>query len=175
MARIAAPGATLGLPEVTLGIVPGAGGTQRLPRLVGLGPALSLIGEGRIIQAQEAETMGLVDAIATDPVASAGTVPIPARPATGVLPAPQREAVLRYVQRESGFDASVIVKTGACGFQWAGVRRRTVLAMGSGRCPSWEVQMEFADRELRTTYGGFFRAADPYAHIRVHFGAGKLG
>ncbi|MFG1189738.1 3-hydroxyacyl-CoA dehydrogenase NAD-binding domain-containing protein [Xanthobacter flavus] len=91
-ARIAAPGATLGLPEVTLGIVPGAGGTQRLPRLAGLGPALSLIGEGRIIQAQEAETMGLVDAIATDPVASACTIPIPARPATGALPAPQPDA-----------------------------------------------------------------------------------
>ncbi|MFG1272242.1 3-hydroxyacyl-CoA dehydrogenase NAD-binding domain-containing protein [Xanthobacter flavus] len=91
-ARIAAPGATLGLPEVTLGIVPGAGGTQRLPRLVGLGPALSLIGEGRIIQAQEAETMGLVDAIATDPVASARTIPISARPATGALPAPQPDA-----------------------------------------------------------------------------------
>ncbi|UJX46246.1 3-hydroxyacyl-CoA dehydrogenase NAD-binding domain-containing protein [Xanthobacter sp. YC-JY1] len=91
-ARIAAPGATLGLPEVTLGIVPGAGGTQRLPRLVGLGPALSLISEGRIIQAQEAETMGLVDAIATDPVAMASTLPIPARPATGVPPAPQPDA-----------------------------------------------------------------------------------
>lgn len=88
-ARIAAPGATLGLPEVTLGIVPGAGGTQRLPRLVGLEAALSLIGEGRILQAQEAEALGLVDAIAADPVASARTVPIPARPATGALPAPK--------------------------------------------------------------------------------------
>lgn len=87
--RIATPGATLGLPEVTLGIVPGAGGTQRLPRLVGLGPALSLICEGRIIPVQEAEAIGLVDAIASDPVASARIVPIPARSATGALPAPR--------------------------------------------------------------------------------------
>ncbi|MFG1241491.1 3-hydroxyacyl-CoA dehydrogenase NAD-binding domain-containing protein [Xanthobacter sp. V7C-4] len=87
-ARIAAPGATLGLPEVTLGIVPGAGGTQRLPRLVGLEAALSLIGEGRIINAHEAEDIGLMDAIAADPVTVARTFPIPDRPATGALPAP---------------------------------------------------------------------------------------
>ncbi|MFG1290866.1 FAD-dependent oxidoreductase [Xanthobacter versatilis] len=87
-ARIAAPVATLGLPEVTLGIVPGAGGTQRLPRLVGLEAALSLIGEGRIINAHEAEDIGLMDAIAADPVTVARTFPIPDRPATGALPAP---------------------------------------------------------------------------------------
>ncbi|WP_029555701.1 FAD-dependent oxidoreductase [Xanthobacter sp. 91] len=87
-ARIAAPGATLGLPEVTLGIVPGAGGTQRLPRLIGLGPALSLICEGRVIGAREAQDLGLVDAVADDPAAAAMSCPVPNRPATGALPAP---------------------------------------------------------------------------------------
>lgn len=87
-ARVAVPGATLGLPEVTLGVVPGAGGTQRLPRLVGLAPALALISEGRVIGAAEASRLGLVDALADDPVAAAETLALPARPLPDALPAP---------------------------------------------------------------------------------------
>ena len=52
--RIAAPEARLGLPEVKLGIVPGAGGTQRLPRLAGPAAAVELIASGRIVTAAEA-------------------------------------------------------------------------------------------------------------------------
>ncbi|MBT0779298.1 MULTISPECIES: 3-hydroxyacyl-CoA dehydrogenase NAD-binding domain-containing protein [Paracoccus] len=94
-ARVAAPRATLGLPEVTLGVVPGAGGTQRLPRLVGLEQALSLIPEGRVIGAAEARRIGLADTVAEDPVAAARTLALPERPATGALPAPpmQPEAI----------------------------------------------------------------------------------
>ena len=62
--RIAAPTAILGLPEVKLGIVPGAGGTQRLPRLIGTGAAIDLIGSGRTVKASEALTIGLVDQVA---------------------------------------------------------------------------------------------------------------
>ncbi|MBO6637796.1 MAG: enoyl-CoA hydratase/isomerase family protein [Roseitalea sp.] len=69
--RIAAPGTNIGLPEVTLGVVPGAGGTQRLPRLVGLGGALDLISSGKPVSATDAHEMGLVDAVADDPVAHA--------------------------------------------------------------------------------------------------------
>ncbi|OYX87026.1 MAG: enoyl-CoA hydratase, partial [Xanthobacter sp. 35-67-6] len=87
-ARVVAPGATLGLPEVTLGVVPGAGGTQLLPRLIGLEPALSLIGEGRVIDASEAQALGLVDGVAADPATAARTFAVPSRPATGALPAP---------------------------------------------------------------------------------------
>lgn len=87
-ARVAVPGATLGLPEVTLGVVPGAGGTQRLPRLVGLAPALALISEGRVIGAAEALRLGLVDALADDPVAAAETLAPPARHLPDALPAP---------------------------------------------------------------------------------------
>lgn len=52
----------LGLPEVQLGLLPGSGGTQRLPRLVGLGPALDMMLTGRQIRARQALKMGLVDA-----------------------------------------------------------------------------------------------------------------
>lgn len=59
--RIAADDARLGLPEVKLGVIPGYGGTQRLPRLVGRGAALKLLLSGEIIKAQEALRIGLVD------------------------------------------------------------------------------------------------------------------
>ncbi|OQY67149.1 MAG: hypothetical protein B6D46_08000 [Polyangiaceae bacterium UTPRO1] len=61
--RVAAESATIALPEVKLGIIPGAGGTQRLPRLVPLERALDLILTGRRIDAREAERMGLVSRV----------------------------------------------------------------------------------------------------------------
>ena len=61
--RIAASDAVVGLPEVTLGIIPGAGGTQRLPRLTGLSAAIGLIASGRRVPAAEAARLGLVDAV----------------------------------------------------------------------------------------------------------------
>lgn len=59
--RIATPHVQVGLPEVTLGMVPGAGGTQRLPRLTGRAAALSLILSGRRISGTEAHDLGIVD------------------------------------------------------------------------------------------------------------------
>jgi enoyl-CoA hydratase/carnithine racemase len=61
--RIAADSAKFGQPEVTLGLVPGGGGTQRLPRLVGKGRALQLILSGETISAQEAYRIGLVNEV----------------------------------------------------------------------------------------------------------------
>ena len=69
--RIAAPNAKLGLPEVILGVVPGSGGTQRLPRLVGMKIALSMIPTGRQIGAAEALDIGLIDEQEEDPLAAA--------------------------------------------------------------------------------------------------------
>lgn len=62
--RVAANGAQVGFPEINLGLVPGAGGTQRLPRLIGAGAALDLMLSGRPIAAEEALALGLIDAIA---------------------------------------------------------------------------------------------------------------
>jgi 3-hydroxyacyl-CoA dehydrogenase len=59
--RVATAGATVGLPEVKLGIIPGAGGTQRLPRLVGVAKAIGLIAAGRRVAVKEAATLGMVD------------------------------------------------------------------------------------------------------------------
>ncbi len=59
--RVAVPSAKLGLPEVKLGLLPGAGGTQRLPRVVGAAEALPMIVNGNPIAAKKGEAMGLVD------------------------------------------------------------------------------------------------------------------
>src|ERR687887_803910 len=61
--RYAAEDAQLGQPEIKLGIIPGAGGTQRLPRLVGLARAKEIIYSGRMVPAKEALDIGLVDAV----------------------------------------------------------------------------------------------------------------
>jgi len=99
-ARIASPDAEMGLPEVKLGIVPGAGGTQRLPRLIGVAKAVDLVSTGRRMSAAEAHDSGLIETIADgDLVAAAatlarslvgteprrtGTIPVPAFDATEV-------------------------------------------------------------------------------------------
>ena len=74
--RLAVEGAKLGQPEVKIGIMPGAGGTQRLPRLVGKGRALQLILTGGTITAQEAYRIGLVNEIVpgTDLIARAEAI-----------------------------------------------------------------------------------------------------
>ncbi len=62
-ARIAAPAARLGLPEIKLGIIPGAGGTQRLPRLIGAAAAFPMMLSGEPVSAEKAAALGLVDKI----------------------------------------------------------------------------------------------------------------
>jgi enoyl-CoA hydratase len=69
--RVAAAEARLGLPEVKLGLIPGAGGTQRLPRLVGRGRALDIMLTGRQVEADEAYRIGLIDRLA-EPGETAG-------------------------------------------------------------------------------------------------------
>lgn len=59
--RVATANAKIGLPEIKLGLIPGYGGTQRLPRLVGPGRALEMVMTGRAVGAQEALSMGLVN------------------------------------------------------------------------------------------------------------------
>src|SRR5215468_4938151 len=61
--RVAVPSAKVGLPEVAIGILPGAGGTQRLPRLIGPKAALDLIVSGRHVPAEEANKLGIIDEV----------------------------------------------------------------------------------------------------------------
>ena len=83
--RIATPGAKLGLPEVMLGLLPGLGGTQRLPRLIGVEAALGMIVSGAPISGAKAAELGLVDkladdeSLAVDAIAYARTLDAPRR------------------------------------------------------------------------------------------------
>jgi enoyl-CoA hydratase len=70
--RIAVPSAKLGFPEIKLGLIPGYGGTQRLPRLIGEARATELILTGRTVEADEAERIGLVNKVVAEDLLEAG-------------------------------------------------------------------------------------------------------
>ena len=70
--RLATPNAKFGQPEIKLGIIPGYGGTQRLPRLIGEARALELIMTGRTVEAEEALALGLVNRIVREDPIEAG-------------------------------------------------------------------------------------------------------
>lgn len=93
--RVVGADSRMGLPEVKLGLIPGAGGTQRLPRLVGRGPALDLMLTGRQVDAEEALRIGLVDRLVP-----AGTAMTAARELARELSGPSsvaQRAVVRAV------------------------------------------------------------------------------
>ncbi len=89
--RVAARDARLGLPEVKLGLLPGAGGTIRLPALIGATRALGMIVSGSMIGAAEAQALGLVDAIAEGELVDAAVAFAEARLAEDTLAVPVRE------------------------------------------------------------------------------------
>jgi enoyl-CoA hydratase len=74
--RVAARSAKLGQPEIRLGIIPGGGGTQRLPRLIGLGNTMRMVLTGELVGAEEAARMGLVDVLVDDAELRARTMDI---------------------------------------------------------------------------------------------------
>lgn len=98
--RVAGRDAQLGLPEVKLGLIPGAGGTQRLPRVVGRGRALDLMLTGRAVGAEEAAAMGLVDRLVDTGDAEAAALELAAVLRKASLPA--QLAVVRTV--DAAFD-----------------------------------------------------------------------
>jgi enoyl-CoA hydratase/carnithine racemase len=91
--RIAVEGAKFGQPEVKLGLLPGGGGTQRLPRLVGKGRALQIILSGAMIDAQEAYRIGLVNEV----VAASNLIP-------------RAEAILKQISANAPIAVSLALK-----------------------------------------------------------------
>ena len=77
--RVAVPSARCGLPEVNIGLLPGAGGTQRLPRIVGVEKALEMVTSGQHVPAKACLEMGLVDEIVPEGSCAAAPSRLPAR------------------------------------------------------------------------------------------------
>ena len=100
--RVSGPSSRFGLPEVKLGLIPGAGGTQRLPRLVGRGRAMDIILTARQVDATEALSIGLVDRL-TDGDVVKEALALAAELVTSSLPA--QLAVVRTV--DAAFDLSL--------------------------------------------------------------------
>lgn len=94
--RLASASASVACPEVKLGIIPGAGGTQRLPRLVGVPDAIDLIGSGRSVKAQEAHALGIVEEVVTGDLVeralAVAATSLSAFRKTGELPVPAASA-----------------------------------------------------------------------------------
>src|SRR5271170_7221321 len=86
--RIAAPSAKVGLPEVLIGILPGSGGTQRLPRLIGPKAAMEMIVSGRHVPAEEAHRLGIIDELVPEGDLKAGAMAF-ARRVAGKRPLPR--------------------------------------------------------------------------------------
>ncbi|OOC52643.1 MULTISPECIES: enoyl-CoA hydratase/isomerase family protein [Nocardiopsis] len=100
--RVAGAGARLGVPEIQLGVIPGAGGTQRLPRLVGAPRAKEMIFSGRHVKADEAREIGLVDEVVPDEEVYGAAVARVAKYADGpaVALAAAKEAVDRGMETD---------------------------------------------------------------------------
>lgn len=113
--RIGTPRAVLGQPEVAMGILPGAGGTSRLPHLLGRGRALEVILTGRDIGADEALAIGWLDAVVDHTGAEAYALGIAAR--VGAMPPAGVAAVKRVVDTSlaAGVDTGLVAETDALG------------------------------------------------------------
>ncbi len=130
--RVIAPEGAVGLPEVRIGLLPGAGGTQRLPRLAGAMVALEMITSGRHVPAAEAIKLGLVDEAATD---LRGSAAVMARAMADAKSWPRlRDASVPQVDR-AAFDAAVAQVT---------KRARGAIAPGkAAEAVSWALDLPF--------------------------------
>ncbi len=105
--RVARRGTRVGLPEVHLGIIPGAGGTQRLPRLIGAAAALEAITSGRHMTAEEAHQLGLIDELTEGDVVDAAVAALAKRIAAGDVPTPTSSRDVDLADfPDNGFDAA---------------------------------------------------------------------
>ena len=109
--RVAGSGASVGLPEIKLGVLPGAGGTQRLARLVSRGNALDLLLTGRSVDADEAFRLGIVDRLAPSGV-SAGEAAVEFARELADGPRDAFQAVVRCVDaaRDQDFGSGMAIE-----------------------------------------------------------------
>lgn len=192
-ARLAAPGASIGLTETRLGIIPGAGGTQRLPRLVGLAKAIELICGGQVLTAPQALALKLVDQLVTGDLLeesilwakslAAGAGEVKRRVSAFVPPpdAPEvfEQACSKALKAAKGVDAikeAIRVISAATGEFEAGlvVEREAFLALRASAQAASLRYLFFAEREAAKLVRGAGVKPLPINHVAV-IGAGTMG
>jgi 3-hydroxyacyl-CoA dehydrogenase len=160
-ARIMAPDARVGLPESRIGLIPGAGGTQRTPRLAGAMAALEMVTSGRHVPADEALKLGLVDEIATDPrraaverahdMAVRGTLPMARNRTVADMATPEARAA---------FAAAVAA---------AARRARGALApVAAAEAVGWAIDLPFAEGLERERVASLELRAGPQSRALRH-------
>jgi 3-hydroxyacyl-CoA dehydrogenase len=193
--RIAAPGTRFAMPEVTLGIIPGGGGTQRLPRLTGVEKALDFILSARPIDATQAVSLGFVDAIIAGDLRQAAVTyarelvaggrgvrrtgeqqvdPATATPA--ILDNMQAQAKKLYPNRSAGLVAVEVVGAAARMPLAEGLEYETTRVNECKKLPEslGAVHAFFAERETRKIPGLSDAAGKPVKSAGV-IGAGTMG
>ncbi|MCB4801266.1 3-hydroxyacyl-CoA dehydrogenase [Methylobacterium brachiatum] len=103
--RVAAPAAKLGLPEIKLGIIPGAGGTQRLPRLIGPDTAFTMMLTGEPVSAEIAAKLGIVDAVVLGDLVPAARIRALELADSGALPRVRDRADMLTPEARQAFEA----------------------------------------------------------------------
>jgi 3-hydroxyacyl-CoA dehydrogenase len=194
--RVAAPGTRFGMPEVTLGIIPGAGGTQRMPRLIGVDKALDLILSARPVDTTQAIALGFLDAViegelrsgalryARDLVSNGrgvrrtGERSVDPATATREIIAKQRaQAQKLYPNREAGLVAVDVVSAAARLPLAEGLEYETTRVNECKQLPEslGAVHAFFAERETRRIPG--VSADAPVAPVKSAgvIGAGTMG
>jgi enoyl-CoA hydratase/carnithine racemase len=135
--RVCGDNAKLGLPEILLGIIPGAGGTQRLPRLVGTARAKDLILTGRFVAADEALTIGLVDRVVAPDDVYAQTLALAEKLVRGATLAQRAalEAIDRGVETDLGTGLALerALFAGLFGTEDRSIGMESFLAHGPGK------------------------------------------
>jgi 3-hydroxyacyl-CoA dehydrogenase len=190
-ARIASADAKLGLPEVKLGLIPGAGGTQRLPRLIGVIQAMRLIASGQPMAAPEALSAGLIDLIAEQDVRAEAIVL--ARRLAGARP--RRTSALAVAQVDAdaanaevasirdrargqiapGVAAEVTLESARMSFaEGLAVERAAFLALAASEQSAALRHIFFAERAAAKPAALAGAGPRPLAHIGV-VGAGLMG
>jgi enoyl-CoA hydratase/carnithine racemase len=135
--RVAGEGARLGQPEILLGLIPGAGGTQRLPRLIGPARAKDIVYTGRFVAAAEALAIGLVDQVVPDAEVYTAAVERAARfadgPAVALRAAKQAIDAGLEVDLDTGLEIERLQFAGLFATQDAAVGMRSFVENGPGK------------------------------------------
>ncbi|MBB3693138.1 3-hydroxyacyl-CoA dehydrogenase NAD-binding domain-containing protein [Sphingomonas sp. BK580] len=191
--RVAVPSAKIGTPEVKLGLLPGAGGTQRLPRLAGVALALEMTAKGEPISAQRAREVGLIDRIvgedslAADALAFADEVkakrPLPRAAEMAVAADPAAVAAFQKenARRFRGFDAPAanvdcVVKATELSFaEGLAYERQAFVRLMTGTQSAAQRHIFFAERQAaKIDDVPADTALRPIARVGV-IGAGTMG